>query len=266
MERPYIIYIFMLHLIDNKIRKAFSNAAFQYDILSSLHKEIGRELAKKVIDNDQCASILDIGMGTGWLTKKIAFYFPESRVIGIDFADGMVEYANKDRDGFDIIQADALKMPFQSESFDIIVSNLAFQWIADLPKAFSHCYNCLTDNGKIFITMFGYETFRELFESLENGKQSFSIKRLEKKERVAEILEKSDFKNIHLDYERIKVHFPNMNDLVKWIKDIGANTLPKELYVGKELLAQANEYYDEHFRDRFGIYATFEVIWIEANK
>ena len=32
----------IIKLIDQKIRKAFSDAAMQYDVLSGLHKEIGR--------------------------------------------------------------------------------------------------------------------------------------------------------------------------------------------------------------------------------
>ncbi len=70
----------VFQIIDQKIRSAFSNAAVQYDALTSLHKEIGRELAKKVIDNEEADYILDVGMGTGWLTKKISFYFPDSKL------------------------------------------------------------------------------------------------------------------------------------------------------------------------------------------
>ena len=44
----------VIDYFDSKIRRAFSDAAFQYDMLASLQKEIGRELAKKVINNDQC--------------------------------------------------------------------------------------------------------------------------------------------------------------------------------------------------------------------
>jgi len=33
----------MLKLIDRRIRRAFSNAAMQYDILTGMQKEIGRE-------------------------------------------------------------------------------------------------------------------------------------------------------------------------------------------------------------------------------
>ena len=40
----------ILDAIDKKIRQAFSSAAMQYDILSSMQKEIGRELVEELAD------------------------------------------------------------------------------------------------------------------------------------------------------------------------------------------------------------------------
>ena len=128
-----------LNFIDQKIRKSFSDAAAQYDVLTGMHNEIGRELLKKVIDTDLTDSILDIGMGTGRLTRRLKFYFPESQVIGMDFAEGMIEIAKNKGGGEGIIQADAAALPFKSNSFNVIVSNLAFQWIRDLSSAFKLC-------------------------------------------------------------------------------------------------------------------------------
>ena len=82
----------MLNLIDKKIRQSFSNAALQYDVLTSMHQEIGRELVKKVL-NENAQYILDIGMGTGRMTRALSFYFPESKVVGMDFADQMIDVA-----------------------------------------------------------------------------------------------------------------------------------------------------------------------------
>ena len=83
-----------IRYIDQKIRKAFSDAAVQYDVLTGLHKEIGRELIHKVKERE-CQRILDVGMGTGWLTNRLTYFFPESNVVGIDFASGMIEMAKQ---------------------------------------------------------------------------------------------------------------------------------------------------------------------------
>jgi len=259
----------MFKTIDKKICEAFSDAAVQYDVLTSLHKEIGRDLLKKITAREQCARILDIGMGTGWLTKRIAFYFPESKVIGADFAPGMIDHAKKNSEGIELIQADACALPFRNDTFDIIVSNLAYQWVADLEHAFQSCYVGLKDEGVFCFTAFGQNTLDELFVSLENAMEhrtQLPFHRLASQEEITRAMQRAGFKDVQVDYERIKVRFPDMMALMKWIKNIGANTLRNGTYVGKDLLSRANEYYEQHFKDRFGIYTTFEVIWVEAKK
>jgi malonyl-CoA O-methyltransferase len=255
--------------IDVKIRQAFSNAAIQYDVLSSLHREIGRELVKKVVPIEPCQSILDIGMGTGWLTNKLTHFFPGSTVVGIDFAEGMIQAAKNDNDGFQILQAHALYLPFKPESMDLIVSNLAFQWVSDIDLLFQQCRQTLKKDGVLSFTMFGRDTLQELFVALEKTQEKKSdlpIQRLYSRDEVQKELGQSGFDQVKLDYERIKVRFPDMMALLKWIKGIGANALKKDVYIGKEWLDRANEYYNEHYKDRFGIYTTFEVIWVDAKK
>lgn len=257
-----------LDFIDQKIRNAFSQAADDYDLLTSLHQEIGRELYKKVIKEKNAEVILDIGMGTGWMTHWIKFFLPASNVVGIDFADGMIKQANEKYDDFKIVQANALHMPFKNNTFDIVTSNCAFQWIADHQRGFDQIHSLLKNQGKVSMTMFGYETFHELFEAIHRtkGDNAFTINRLAKREEIVKALEQADFKNINVDYEHIKVRFNDMVDLVKWIKSIGANCLGARGFIGKEALEKANEYYNEQYKDRLGVYSTLEIIWIEAQK
>ena len=263
-----------MKFIDRKIRQAFSNAALQYEALTSLHKEIGRELVGRVRNMDGIKTVLDVGMGTGWLTRKLAYSFPDSKVVGLDFAPGMIEAAKKQNEGFQIIQADACQLPFQSNAFDLIVSNLAYQWVHNQSLAFGQAYSILKPGGRIFLTMFGHETLSELFLSLENsleekdGKTALPIPihRLATRTQMRRVLVHAGFTELELDYEHIRVHFPDMMSLIQWTKEIGANRLEKEIFVGKGLFLRAGQYYDQNFRDRFGIYGTFEVIWIGAKK
>ena len=259
----------VIKLIDSKIRQAFSDAALHYDVLTSLHKEIGRELVKKTINIEKVDHILDIGMGTGWLTNKLKFYFPDSVIVGIDFAPGMIDAAKEKNDGFKIVQADCHQLPFQENTFDLVISNLAFQW-SDVRKSLKNVYDCLKPDGKFVITMFGFKTFHELFLSLEavlpEGKKPLSIYRLPMHSHVSEIMQALRFKDVVCNYEYIKVRFPDMFSILRWIKNVGANSLERNFFVGKELLEKADSYYNDHFKDKLGVYATFEVLWLEGKK
>jgi malonyl-CoA O-methyltransferase len=257
----------MFDLIDKKIRQSFSDAATQYEILTSMHNEIGRELVKKVIPIEQCGRILDVGMGTGRMTRRLAYYFPESKVIGMDFADGMIDEAKKKQEKHLIVQADARALPFQNESLDIIVSNLAYQWVEDLAGAFAQCRQSLKKDGTFCITLFGRETFRELFSAIDCAShKKIQIQRLASVQDVEQAMKEAGFHNVAVDYERIKTHFPDLKSLLKWIKDIGANCLDKNVFIGKDMLADVDRYYEQHFRDRLGICTTLEVIWVKAAK
>ena len=265
----------IFQLIGQKIRRAFSDAAQQYDVLTSLHKEIGRELLERIKHCKNPQKILDVGMGTGYLTNKLVNYFPEAQVVGLDFADGMIEVARKNNEGFTIVQADAASLPFLKDTFDLIISNLMYQWVNSLPKAFASTYSVLKTEGFFCFTMFGHDTFQELFESLKKTSDSYgenvslpflSIRRLAAQSRVVSALSQAGFKDIELDSEQIKTHFPSMKDLLSWIKNIGANYLEKNIFIGKEWLSRADEYYNKNFADKLGICVTFEVISVKARK
>jgi len=256
----------MLRFIDQKIRQAFSKAAMQYDVLSGLHKEIARELLEKVSDIKEPATILDIGMGTGYLTAKLIDEFPDSLVVGLDPAPGMVTVAFEKSNGYKIVQSAAGELPFKWSVFDLVLSNLAFQWVEDLPKSFGDCHFVLKDSGVICLTMFGFNTFQELFASLEAVREPFPIRRLAHVDEIKKAMALNHFRNVEIETESFKAHFPDMFSLLDWIRGIGANALPKEVYVGKDLLNRAAEYYDKNFRDGFGVQATYEVIWVKAQK
>ena len=262
----------LLKLIDDKIRQAFSSSAMQYEALAGLQREIGRELLKRLIDKEECARILDVGMGTGRLTNQLGFYFPEAKVVGIDFASGMIEYAREKYPSLAIVQADAARLPFRKEVFDIITSNLAYQWVEDLEQAFVFSFAALKKNGTFCFTMFGEKTLEELFAALDyalNGNQDdqqLRVKRLPSVEDTRSALVKAGFADISTELEMIKVHFENMSSLLQWLKDIGANTVSHNAYIGKDLLRRAEDYYNQRFQDRWGVYASFQVIWVKSVK
>lgn len=257
----------ILSAIDKRIRRAFSDAAMQYDILSSMQKEIGRELVKKLEALEDSRLILDVGMGTGWMTNRLMNLFPDAKVVGIDSAVGMIQEARKKYENLNSINADARVLPFKSGQFDIVISNLAYQWVSDLKKAFAETHRLLREDGTFCVTMFGHGTLKELFTSLDavNDKKVI-VHRLADRAMIEAALDSVSFRDIEIETETIKVHFPDMLSLVKWLKDIGANVLPKNGFVGKELMLEAGEYYKYNFSDRLGIIATFEVVWIKAQK
>lgn len=251
----------------NKVSRAFSNVADQYDVLTKVHRDVSDSLLSKIEDIKYPEAILDIGMGTGYLTGRLKEKYANTKVFGIDFARGMLRFAKSKNNGILIACADACSLPFADNSFDIIVSNLAFQWVEDLANAFRECKASLKEDGKFCFSMFGRNTFQELFASLDDSTKilesgdSFPIQKLADKDHIEASLAAAGFNSIKVYSDIVKVRFDSMYELVRWIKNIGANSLKREAFVGRKLLSKANELYSTKYSEADGIFATLEVIY-----
>lgn len=258
----------MLKSFTDKIRRSFSDAADQYDILTSLHKEIGRELVKKNVTMS-ATNILDVGCGTGYVANKAKFFFPESTIVGLDIAQGMIQKAKELHEGIPLewLQADAQALPFKDNSFELILSNLAYQWVPDLQTSFQEIRRTLKPNGIFNITLFGSRTCEELFDALRNGNPKFRIRPIPSVDEIKLAVEQAGLNDVDVSYELIKVEFKSITELLSWLKAIGSNNLGYDyVFLTRQKLLQANEYYLKNYPYNEGISASFEVIWVYAKK
>jgi demethylmenaquinone methyltransferase/2-methoxy-6-polyprenyl-1,4-benzoquinol methylase len=69
-------------------------------------------------------SALDVACGSGKLTAELAKLAQGGRVVGLDFSPQMLEVARREHPTVEFIEGDALKLPFDDETFD--VSTIAF--------------------------------------------------------------------------------------------------------------------------------------------
>ncbi|AFY74183.1 methyltransferase family protein [Synechococcus sp. PCC 7502] len=109
--------------------------------------------------------ILDIGCGIGGSSLYLAEKFPSSQVTGITLSPVQAnrakarakEFGLESRTDFQV--ADALSMPFASNSFDLIWSLESGEHMPDKSKFLAECLRVLKPNGKlIFATWCHRET------------------------------------------------------------------------------------------------------------
>lgn len=252
----------------SKIKEFFSKVAPQYDDFAHPQKGWAKYLISKIskINNGNSPGhILDIGMGTGYLTFSLAKLFPEAMLFGCDIAQGMVAHAKgkAEREGFDKVkfsEADFEYLPYPDHYFDLVVSNAAFQWALDIKKALSEAIRVLRKGGDICLTLLGKSSLRELREVLKRVDiNSSSTHKFILRETIELFMEKKSWEKFAIETKVEKILFNDIISCLKWLKAIGTNhgiKLNKNgLALGRQILALRKQ-------ERETFCLTFEVFYV----
>lgn len=100
---------------------------------------------------------LDLGCGKGVFFKHLMNY--TDILVGIDLNKIELNYAKKmkiylkHRNRITLVNADASKLPFKEESFDLIWSNCVIEHIEDDINVFKEISRCLKRNGEFIATL-----------------------------------------------------------------------------------------------------------------
>lgn len=117
---------------------------------SFLTSEIRKQFPDRALDT---IKILDVGAGPGFISIILAEAGFD--VTAVDFAETMLEEAksnaNEIADRIDFIQADAMELPFDNNTFDVVFSrNLT--WNIPFPeKCYEEWIRVLSDNGLLMV-------------------------------------------------------------------------------------------------------------------
>ncbi|NBI08356.1 class I SAM-dependent methyltransferase [Senegalia massiliensis] len=119
-----------------------------------------------IVHSKEKAKILDIGFGTGILTKKL--YDDGYEIYGIDFSEKMIEIAKEKMPSSKLYKHDitqGLPEVFKNIKFDYIISTYAMHHLKDDEKVkfINELKKYLSNNGKIIIGDVAFKT-RELLE------------------------------------------------------------------------------------------------------
>ncbi|CAM3603131.1 methyltransferase domain-containing protein [Flavobacterium chungbukense] len=96
--------------------------------------------------------VIDLGCGTGELTKKLSEKLPNSTILGIDNSAEMLAKApiSKNLTFKELPILDQLK---EETKWDVIFSNAALQWIDNHGELFPKIIDCLNPGGQLAVQM-----------------------------------------------------------------------------------------------------------------
>ncbi len=258
------------------VKRQFSEKACTYDRYAQVQKEMAHLLIEQAAAMPAVPDeILEIGIGTGYVSGMMLERYPAARYKGLDIAPGMVEEVRKrfavHQRRCEWILADVEEWaPGAGEhSFDMIVSNACFQWLHRPAETFDHLHRLLRPGGQFVFTTFGPRTFAELhasfsaaYATLEKppARHGLSFRPLSE---WGQMMKTAGFHSVTVfKMERVFI-FPSVRDFLHSVKAIGASTTQADSGNGlgqRRLMTEMMQQYENGFRTPQGIPATYEII------
>ena len=97
--------------------------------------------------------ILDVGCAGGTMTAKIANFFPQSLVYGVDVYDQAIAYAKRKYPQMSFTVCDAHRLPFAANSFDLIVCYETIEHVVDPLVVLREILRVLKKDGICVVAM-----------------------------------------------------------------------------------------------------------------
>ena len=145
-----------------RISDAFGAAADHYDDHAAPQRAAAALLADLAQRQrpDGVRRILEVGCGTGLLTRHIQTRWPTAELVVTDLSPDMLAHTAKG--GFvagTFLTMDGEAPPFEGPWFDLILSNLAFQWFDDLAEGIARLAGLLRPGGSLIFSTMGEGSF-----------------------------------------------------------------------------------------------------------
>lgn len=134
-------------------KKAFDEKSAYYDetwdgrYCSSMYEGVMQKIREQPFD-----SILDVGCGTGTLLSIVTHEFNEIKACGIDISARMIERAAELMgESAELVVGDADNLPWDDNSFDLVVCNASFHHYPDPLKVLTEMKRILKSDGRVII-------------------------------------------------------------------------------------------------------------------
>lgn len=235
-----------------------------------MHAEVAERLLDRLDDITRRFPLAaDISCRGGLLGRHLQGRGGIESLIGGDLSPALVA----GHDG-PVAVLDDETLPFADASIDLVLSNLGFHWINDLPGTLLQIRRALKPDGLLLASMFGGETLHELRAALSaaeievEGGISPRVSPFVDIRDAGALMQRAGFALPVLDAETISVSYEHPLKLLKDLRGMGETSAVNERrtsFSRRATLMRAMEIYMERHAGADGrITASFEVIFITA--
>jgi malonyl-CoA O-methyltransferase len=262
-----------------EVKRSFERAAATYDAAAILQREVcARMLERLDYVRIEPAAVLDAGTGTGNAIPGLLDRFPRVPLIALDLAVAMLECARGRlkwwqsvpglRPPLHAVAGDLERLPFATASVGLVWSNLALQWVNDLPATLAEFHRVLEPGGLLMFSTFGPDTLKELRAAYAGVDGRTHVSRFVDMHDIGDMLVHGRFADPVMDMEPFTMTYGSARELMRDLKAIGAHNATNgrsgALTAKSTLKAVADNY--ERYRVDGKLPATFEVVYGHAWK
>ncbi len=250
----------------------FGRRAASYEAATPVQQSMAQRLAedaRRHAARGGVRRILDLGCGTGCLTRMLRESFPSAEITGVDISPGMVKFARQHCPGADFVAADAEQYVHGlAPGYDLIVSNATMQWFQHPTETLRACRNLLAANGLLALSTFGHDTFRELRASFVHAYDKAGAPY---RKHVAEFAPARFWRDLLPDAaiseERISQNFPDVRSFLAKVREAGAsNSFDRQTYIPRNILKAAFDFYARNYKPSVGngIVCTYHAVYVSC--
>ena len=207
------------------IKKRFSRSLQTYDRTAIVQQEMAKVLIKLLPTERDYNSILEIGCGTGFLTRELNSSINYQHYTANDIVEDCKEYVQTIDTNITFLKGDIHSLRLEHR-YDLIISNAVFQWF-NTTDILVNLKKQLNTNGVIAFSSFGEKNFQELKEIFNIG--------LKYTTHTTPIFENT-----------IELEFSTLHELLKHIQATGVNAIT-DYQLTKGKLKQLEEKYLETY-------------------
>lgn len=145
-----------------EVAAMFDGVAKRYDLVNDLlslgRTKAWRRATTAIIAPKPGMRILDLAAGTGSSSEPLAKAGAD--VIPADFSEGMLAAGRKVRPHLPFTKADALNLPFEDGSFDLLTISFGLRNTNDTEKALKEALRVVKKGGRLVVAEFSSPTWR----------------------------------------------------------------------------------------------------------
>jgi len=243
----------------------FDKAVNTYEKAGNIQKKVAIRLAELVKD-DFYPTVLEIGSGKGFITDLLIKKISYNQYINIDLSyEFLKKLKNKFNEKSFFINAKAEQLPLKKGIANLIVSSSSLHWIEEPEKVFYDLFNIMEVNGRFYFSIFLSGSLIELkkVSEISNFGSFFPLKPAQF---YIDLLSSINCIRWNFSIETYREIFPSVKDFLLFHKLTGTNFTKNKKFSGKESYTKFCNIYKEMFSNHEGVYATYEVLFIEGQK